>query len=57
MQNGMDALASMRNCIRPERLTFHAELSASGAERLEALELREAVWSWDVDLRASNYYL
>jgi hypothetical protein len=47
----------MRNCIRPERLTFHAELSASGAERLEASALIEAVWSWDVDLRASNYYL
>jgi hypothetical protein len=57
LHNGADALASMRNCIRPERLTFHAELSASGAERLEASELREAVWSWDVDLRASNYYL
>jgi len=57
LQNGMDALASMRNCIRPERLTVHAELSASRAERLEASELREAVWSWDVDLQASNYYL
>jgi hypothetical protein len=25
----------MRNCIRPEGLTFRAELSANGGERLE----------------------
>jgi len=30
-----DDLASMRNCIRPEGLTFRAELSANGGERLE----------------------
>jgi hypothetical protein len=35
LQNGTDALASMRNCIRPEGLTFRAELSTNGAERLE----------------------
>jgi len=32
-----DALASMRNCKRLEGLTFSAELSTSGAERLELL--------------------
>jgi hypothetical protein len=35
LQNGMDALASMHNCIRLEGLTFRAELSTGGAERIE----------------------
>jgi hypothetical protein len=35
MQNRTDALASMHNCINTEGLTFRAELSTSGAERLE----------------------
>jgi len=30
-----DDLASMHNCIRLERLAFHAELSTNGTERLE----------------------
>ena len=34
-QNGADALASMHNCIRLEGLTFRAELTTNGAERLE----------------------
>jgi hypothetical protein len=35
LQNGTDTLASMRNCIRPEGLTFRALLTEGGAERLE----------------------
>ncbi len=35
MQNGTDTLASMLNCERLEGLTFRAQLSTSGAERLE----------------------
>jgi hypothetical protein len=35
LQIGMDALASMHNCIHLEELTFHAVLSKCGAERLE----------------------
>jgi len=35
LQNGTDALASMHNCIRPEGLTFRAEVSKYGAQRLE----------------------
>jgi competence protein ComEA len=33
--SSVDELASMRNCIRPERLTFRAELSTNGSERLK----------------------
>jgi hypothetical protein len=32
---GATPLASMHNCIRLEGLTFRAELSTSGAERIE----------------------
>ncbi len=32
---GATPLASMRNCKRLEGLTFRAEVSTSGAERLE----------------------
>jgi hypothetical protein len=35
LQNGTDALLSMRNYKRLEGLTFRAELSANGGERLE----------------------
>ena len=35
LQNRTDALASMHNCIRLEGLTFRAELSMNGAERLK----------------------
>jgi hypothetical protein len=35
LQNRADALASMRNCKQLEELTFRAELSTNGAERLE----------------------
>ena len=34
LQNGTDALASMRNCINTE-VRFRAELPKGGAERLE----------------------
>jgi competence protein ComEA len=33
--SSVDELASMRNCIRPEGLTFSALLTEGGAERLE----------------------
>jgi competence ComEA-like helix-hairpin-helix protein len=33
--SSVDELASMHNCIRPEGLTFRAELSKCGAEWLE----------------------
>jgi hypothetical protein len=36
-QNGTDTLTSMRNCKRLEGLTFRAELSTIGVERLELL--------------------
>jgi len=35
LQNGTDALASMHNCIHLDGLTFRAELSTNGNERLE----------------------
>jgi hypothetical protein len=33
------ALASMHNCIRLEGLTFRAQLSRNGAERLELVRV------------------
>ena len=37
LQNGTDTLASMHNCKRLEGLTFRADLSTSGSERLELI--------------------
>jgi hypothetical protein len=34
-----DDLASMQNCIRLEGLTFRAQLSTNGAERLELVRV------------------
>jgi hypothetical protein len=39
LETGTDALVSMHNCIRPEGLTFRAELSTNGAERLELVRV------------------
>jgi hypothetical protein len=35
LQIGMDALTSIRNCIRPEGLTFRVLLTECGAESLD----------------------
>jgi hypothetical protein len=35
LQNRTDALVSMHKCLCPEGLTFRAEISKCGAERLE----------------------